>query len=63
MKDQPLSCKLEGDELVIRIGIDTLAFATDLRSPVVEENPIHIEFDEEEQELVALSMNDMESHG
>ena len=27
MKDQPLSCKLEGDELVIRIGIDTLAWA------------------------------------
>lgn len=29
MKDQPLSCQLEGDELVIRIGIDTLAFAAD----------------------------------
>jgi len=27
--DQYLSCKVEGDELVIRIGIDTLAFATD----------------------------------
>jgi hypothetical protein len=27
MKDQPLSCKIEGEELVIRIGIDTLAEA------------------------------------
>ena len=27
MKDQSLSCKLEGDELVIRVGIDTLAGA------------------------------------
>lgn len=27
MKTQPLSCKVEGDELVIRIGIDTLAWA------------------------------------
>lgn len=25
-KDQPLRCGIEGDELVIRIGIDTLAF-------------------------------------
>ncbi len=24
-KDQPLVCRVEGDELVIRIGIDTLA--------------------------------------
>lgn len=29
MTDQPLSCKVEDDELVIRIGIDTLAFAAD----------------------------------
>lgn len=29
MKDQPLSAKLEGDELVIRIGIDTLAWAAE----------------------------------
>jgi hypothetical protein len=27
--NQPLSCKVEGDELVIRIGIDTLAFASE----------------------------------
>lgn len=27
-KDQPLSCKVEGDQLVIRIGIDILAFAS-----------------------------------
>ena len=27
MTDQPLSCKIEGDELVIRIGIETLAWA------------------------------------
>lgn len=27
MNNQPLSCEIEGDELVIRIGIDTLAFA------------------------------------
>ena len=27
MTDQPLSCKVEGDELVIRIGIGTLAWA------------------------------------
>ncbi len=26
-KDQPLVCEVTGDELVIRIGIDTLAFA------------------------------------
>lgn len=26
-KDQPLSCKIADDELVIRIGIDTLAFS------------------------------------
>lgn len=26
-KDQPLSASIEGDELVVRIGIETLAFA------------------------------------
>jgi len=36
--------------------------ATDLRTPAADETPIHIEFDEEEKELVALSMNDLESH-
>ena len=33
--------------------------ASDLRSEMVEEEPIIIEFDEEEQELVALSMKDL----
>lgn len=27
-KDKPLSCKVEGDQLVIRIGVDVLAFAS-----------------------------------
>jgi len=27
-KDHPLSCKVEGDQLVIRIGVDVLAFAS-----------------------------------
>ena len=27
MRDQPLSCKIEGEELVIRIGIDILAWS------------------------------------
>lgn len=26
-QDQPLDCRVEGNQLVIRIGIDTLAFA------------------------------------
>ena len=28
-KDSPLRCKIEGNELVVRIGIDTLAFAAE----------------------------------
>lgn len=28
-KDQPLYCNIEGEELVIRIGIDTLAWAAE----------------------------------
>jgi len=36
--------------------------ATDLRLPAGEEELIHIEFDDEEQELVALSMRDVELH-
>lgn len=33
MKDTPLSCRIEGDELVIRIGIDVLADACEQREP------------------------------
>lgn len=39
-KDQPLKCTVEGDELVIRIGVSTLAFAfkeSSLNSPFNEE--------------------------
>lgn len=39
--DQPLSCKLEGEELVIRIGIDTLSYAfneSDYNNPWNEES-------------------------
>lgn len=33
MRDQYLSCQLEGEGLVIRIGIETLAFAAEDREP------------------------------
>jgi hypothetical protein len=35
--------------------------ASDLRSSLNEEEPIHIDFDEEEQELLSLSMRDVGS--
>lgn len=40
MKDQPLKCSVEGDELVIRIGIDVLAFAFE---EAEENNPFDYE--------------------
>jgi hypothetical protein len=33
VKDTPLSCQVVDDELVIRIGIDVLAFAAQSRQP------------------------------
>lgn len=39
-KDQPLRCSVEGDELVIRIGIDVLAFAFE---EAEENNPFDYE--------------------
>ena len=36
MIDAPLECKLENDELVVRIGIRTLEFAAQRREPFTE---------------------------
>lgn len=39
MKKQPLKCSVEGDELVVRIGLDTLSFAAGHLSAVDSDNP------------------------
>lgn len=45
--DQPLRCKVEGDELVIRIGISTLAFA-------FKESPLNCPFNEKAEDWLPL---------
>ncbi len=36
-KDTPLTVKIEGDELVIRLGIDTLAFCAAHQSDIIDD--------------------------
>lgn len=57
MKDKPLECKVENDQLIISIGVDTLAFADTERTGLKILNPLEYAKD------VANSMADEDDIG